>query len=565
MAVETNLNSGQSTTSLHTQNECEALLAAAGQSLAANADQALKLAQEARQRCLRFANMQPAARRNCCRSWIIEGQVYLQKATYDAAIPAFLKALEYANQNSEQDLFAHATLGLGSSYLMMENYPEALQHLLRALTFYRNQNDLNGQTRTLLQLGELQFALQKPAKAQAYLEKALEISRKNSDPQLQAQSLNALCRAHQASGNTQRAIQLGLQSAELFQQINDHLGEARVYNTLGEISLSIGDLAQALNFQQLTAEVSQQTGQRSEYALALNKIGAIYLQDGKIELALENLTQAMEIAYQNGTQKILSDIHFNLSTAYKISGDYRAALEHFEKYYILQKKIFDSDSDRRLKTIEIVHQVESARKNAEIYELRNGELQKVIEDQKKAQQELEHLATHDPLTGLVNRRQFMDLASQAIEQARRYKRPYSVMMIDIDHFKNINDTFGHSAGDQILVEAARCMRGVLRKADIFSRFGGDEFVLLLPETSKEGARRLSERLRVAVAQRTEMVEGISMPITVSIGLTSHLSDTKINLDQLLQEADKALYISKHGGRDRVTLYEDTALIPPTEG
>lgn len=554
MTVETNRTS--ILTVQTAKQDVESILASADALLLTNPDQALNLAQEARQRAMRTGATQSAARRACCHSWVLEGQVHLSQDLVDLAIPAFLKALEYANPGTDGVYAARAMLGLGSGYLGMESYPEALQYLLRSLTLYRNQNNFEGQAETLIQLARLQFALQKPAKAQAYLEKALEISRKISSYSLQGSALNYLCRAHQALGNTQRAIQFGLQSAEIFQQNNDNNGQAAAYTSLGEVSLTIGDNAQALNFFQLTAEIAQQTNQRGEYAQALCKIGQIHVQLGHNEKALNLLKEGLEIAYQLGAQQIISDIHHNLNQVYKSLGDYRSALDHFEKYFSLQKKIFDTESDRRLKTIEIVHQVEFAQKNAEIYQLRNGELQKVIEEQKKAQQELEHLATHDPLTGLINRRHFIELASQAIEQARRYKRPFSVIMIDIDHFKNINDTFGHNAGDQILVEAARCMRGVLRKADIFSRFGGDEFVLFLPETSKEGARRLSERLRAAVAQRTEMVEGISMPITVSIGLTSHLSESKYKIDTLLQEADKALYTSKQGGRDRITLFED---------
>ncbi len=134
-------------------------------------------------------------------------------------------------------------------------------------------------------------------------------------------------------------------------------------------------------------------------------------------------------------------------------------------------------------------------------------------------------------------------------------RPLSVVMIDVDNFKHINDTFGHAAGDHVLKAVAGRMQSVLRRSDILGRYGGDEFVMLLPETGQEGARRMTERLRAAVATLGEEVGKIDAPVTLSIGITSAVSMANVTLDALLQYADKALYVSKGGGRDRVTSYE----------
>lgn len=538
------------------QQEIDSLFMRAEKIITEDAEQALALVQIIRKHAKETSFSKSQVRNNESRACILEGSIFLEKGAFEQAVPAYLKALEAVNSTAETKLTARALVGLGSSYLAMETYPDALQRLLRALTLYRNCDDLNGQATALIQIGKLELALQKPDKSLAYLEKALEIAQKSGALELQAAALNHLCCAYQFKGKNQQAIQLGLKSAEIYQELGDRIGEAAAYNALGDVSIAIGDLNQALNFLQLTAEVTLQTGKRDAHAQALCKIGSVHFQSGHINLAITYLMQAMEIAYQEGALPVVMDVHKNLSAVYKSTEDYRSALEHFEQYFALQKKIFDIESDRRLKTIEIVNQVETARKNAEIYELRNVELQKEIEEHKKAQLELEHLATHDQLTGLVNRRHFINLVTQAIEQAQRYKRPFSAMMVDIDNFKNINDTFGHSAGDLILVEIASRMRSVLRKADVIGRYGGDEFAIFLPETSTEGARRLSERLRSAVADQAEMVEGVSLPVTVSIGVTSYLTNTDTNINLILQEADKALYISKYTGRNRVTMFEE---------
>jgi diguanylate cyclase len=128
-------------------------------------------------------------------------------------------------------------------------------------------------------------------------------------------------------------------------------------------------------------------------------------------------------------------------------------------------------------------------------------------------------------------------------------------MIDIDHFKEMNDTFGHKTGDKVLVHISRLMQSILRKVDILGRYGGDEFVILLPETTHEGARRLTERIRQAIAQQPITAGGVSIPITLSIGLASNVKEPSLSLDELLQRADRALYDSKLNGRDRVTFYD----------
>ncbi len=311
-----------------------------------------------------------------------------------------------------------------------------------------------------------------------------------------------------------------------------------------------------MNFLHLSADVAQRIGKRLELASARRKIGSIHVRSNDFSSAIQSLHAALEIASEINARQEQAECHRALAEAHKAAGEYHHALDHFEKYVEHHRAAFDEESDRRLKTIEIIHEVENARKDAEIYQLRNVALQQEIEERKKAQAALERLATQDALTGLANRRHFLELAARTIEQARRYQRPLSIVMMDVDHFKQINDTFGHNTGDQVLVSVAQCMLTVLRKVDILGRYGGDEFVILLPETTQEGARRLTERLRQVVSQQSIIAGGVSLPISLSIGLTSNIQQPDLALDELLQRADRALYYSKQAGRDRVTAYED---------
>jgi diguanylate cyclase (GGDEF)-like protein len=168
-------------------------------------------------------------------------------------------------------------------------------------------------------------------------------------------------------------------------------------------------------------------------------------------------------------------------------------------------------------------------------------------------QEVKRLANQDVLTGCFNRRYFMELAAQEIQRSMRYKRPLSLLMVDIDHFKNVNDRYGHQIGDQVLCNLVLLCQKQLRTIDTLGRYGGEEFVVLMPETASEGAMVASVRLLEKIAEMKINTSAGSLSITVSMGLAClDLGFDETNtLDTLIQCADKALYAAKDAGRNRV--------------
>jgi diguanylate cyclase (GGDEF)-like protein len=165
-------------------------------------------------------------------------------------------------------------------------------------------------------------------------------------------------------------------------------------------------------------------------------------------------------------------------------------------------------------------------------------------------QELESLAYVDPLTEALNRRRLIELARREIALARRHQRPLAVLLIDIDRFKRVNDTLGHSAGDEALRQVAEVCAGGLRSTDLLARWGGEEFAAILPQTDLEGAVRLAERLRERVAARAYGRGGRTLRLTVSVG-TAALRAEDGGLDDLIERVDGALYAAKRDGRNRV--------------
>ena len=170
---------------------------------------------------------------------------------------------------------------------------------------------------------------------------------------------------------------------------------------------------------------------------------------------------------------------------------------------------------------------------------------------KRQQRELARLAWTDGLTGVLNRRRFYDLANTELKRALRSGLPVSVVVIDIDHFKTINDTRGHSAGDAVLIELTRRWTAALRSHDILRRTGGEEFAALLPDTDLQGAHSVAERLRECTANEPVDYAGQKIAVTASAGIFQAPRD-RADLDRCLSNADKALYQAKRSGRNQVS-------------
>ncbi|WP_427981818.1 diguanylate cyclase [Agarivorans sp.] len=178
-------------------------------------------------------------------------------------------------------------------------------------------------------------------------------------------------------------------------------------------------------------------------------------------------------------------------------------------------------------------------------------------DLELAKESAELLAYSDPLTQLSNRRAFFDYGEQLLEQAYRQQKSLSLIMVDIDNFKNLNDTYGHALGDQALVAFATTLKNNLRSTDIIARLGGEEFAIMLSNIGEDNAINIAETLRLKVSQIELEHEQLSIQFTASFGVVESLPGSS-NIDSLLAQADTALYYSKQHGRNKVTAYSTIA-------
>ncbi|MFP5505376.1 MAG: diguanylate cyclase [Gammaproteobacteria bacterium] len=191
---------------------------------------------------------------------------------------------------------------------------------------------------------------------------------------------------------------------------------------------------------------------------------------------------------------------------------------------------------------------------------RTQELEAALAEAEELKRRYQHLSIVDELTGIHNRRFFFPEAHAALASAVRYGQTFSIMMVDLDHFKQINDLYGHGMGDKVLQVTAALLKGQTREGDIIARFGGEEFVLALPNTDLDGARQLADRVLNSLRSLAFNATGKTVRVTTSIGISSltgaESPDRPDLLETLLRQADQALYFGKAQGRDQSRAYAD---------
>jgi len=164
---------------------------------------------------------------------------------------------------------------------------------------------------------------------------------------------------------------------------------------------------------------------------------------------------------------------------------------------------------------------------------------------------IHNMAIQDGMTGIHNKRYFMEFLEREIAVASRHGHPLSLVMFDVDHFKQVNDQHGHLAGDAVLKDLAARIRPRIRREDLFARYGGEEFACVLPSTALAGGIVFADHLRTLIEERPTMFEGKAIPFTISLGVTTMHRETGVDPMTLIKRADENLYAAKHGGRNRV--------------
>lgn len=367
--------------------------------------------------------------------------------------------------------------------------------------------------------------------------------------------------------------------------------ELTILVNLAEHYLGRKDYAQSIALANQAVKLAETQKKLTAKGVVMMTLAVAQVEQGEYEKGIGTMQQAHLLLKTAGAESYLLDATEGLALVYEKSGRHREALAALREAIALREKATASDREKAIAEAQAKFSAE--RKDNEIQRLSLENARRQAEVEARAWQQrlwataalalamgaallmllvkrararnrlledsnavLSDQSVHDPLTGVFNRRHCVNLMGQQEalltkkSRERRYTACVGLMLLDVDHFKHINDSYGHAAGDAVLVELARRLQELVRQHDVVVRWGGEEFVLVLPGTAPEGLAVLAERLLRVVADSPILSEGKSIPVTVSLGCVSYPLLPGQSWQDALKVADLAMYMAKQGGRNR---------------
>ena len=534
------------------------LLALAERSSDVDARQALDQAIEARELARELGDER---RRAEALYW--EGCALGHLLLHDRALAAFGEALEIARGRADGDAQARLLRSIGFAYDELGDFPQALDHHLRALELEEAAGNLAGRAATLRTIGVVYSRSGDPGTGLDYFGQSLALCVQANDDVGRAKTLNNigvnlndLGRHEESLGVLQKALTIYRAEGLALQQSGTLVNLGLTLEKLERTAEAEASFLQAL-------ALAEATGRMFGVVDAKLSLGRLAAAQGRTAQAREWLESALAGAEIHRLKQAACECHDALALLHERCGDPGQALAHHRRFHALERETMMQSSERQLKAVQTRYQLAAAQREAEIHRLRhvelaeaNAELEQLnttlrASDVQKSMllEQLERQTYEDSLTGLGNRRLLDKRLGDEFDRAVRHRRPLTLALIDIDHFKRVNDRYSHAVGDAALKELARLLAATVRHTDVVVRLGGEEFVMVLVETDAEAAQLACEKLRLAIATHDWKRVHAGLSLTVSVG---YCADTTVpTAERMLAIADRNLYRAKAKGRNCV--------------
>ncbi len=502
------------------------------------------------------------------------------------------RALERLPSDAGPSQIAAVHRGAGVALVDSESYELALSHYLIALAASRDGGDTLEAAKTAGNIGNLYSTLGQLERARSYHQEALRDFAAVGFRQGTAGTLinlGALAAKFaldaQASGDSERERRenerlrdYNLEALAIFTELGNDRGVAYAESNIGLALERLGDPERALVHHQRGLALRERIGDANGRINSHVTMTSALIRLGRYDVAQQQLDQAEGLLTQgnHGLAATIANQRVELAEA---RGDFRDALhwqrevtrlnaelandEHNSRVAELQERF---DSDQRLREIDllrsnaIVNDMQLQRRTLLLaVSLILGALLAILfvvlysrfRLGRLTARELQSMARTDAVTGLANRRHMTERIEHEKLRSRRSGRPFTLLMVDIDRFKVINDRYGHGIGDAVLVEVAQRMQAEVRGQDMLARWGGEEFLVVLPDTDMIGACVVAEKLRLAVSSVPMAIPDQDLPIALSVTIGVAECTPDVSIDDCVKVADEAMYVGKRGGRDQV--------------
>lgn len=529
------------------------------------------------------------------------------------ALSGFERALNLFRQLKDNDGIADVLTHIGLIRLNQGLYSTSLESLRESLKLQQAGATAEIE-RTYHYLGLLYAGLREYETARSYLDRGLAEARRLADPSREAPLLGSMARTANLAGSFSEALTLALEAERLADRLGSPPGTAYALLENGRAKIGLNKLGEARDALERGAVIAERIGQRSTLARYHALLAEVAARQERPDDALALWQRALPEFQSGDDQPQLLDSYKLMIPLLRNQGQETRALDTAIQGLSLQEKLAGLDMNRRVAVMESAYRAQEAERqiellqrdleiqalklrqesmgrwlatfgvlsllviagllafryresrrlsrqlaeaNAELVSHREALAHANVELEKRAEA-LAHAASIDPLTGIANRRAFVERFEVHWSDAIHRHAALSIALIDVDHFKRINDSQGHAVGDAVLCALATTLQGLLRAGTLLARWGGEEFVVLIPGADTQAAAGLAERLRAAVEnlQREDLP-----PITISVGVASLSGRTRLRPEGLFDEADGALYAAKTAGRNRVVVVSEPVADP----
>jgi diguanylate cyclase (GGDEF)-like protein len=531
------------------------------------------------------------------------GLIHRQLGRLEESAGSHVRVLELAGPDGDPEVRARAHSSLAALRYLQGAYDQSLDHALTAVRLHETTGDLAAKADAWNTAAAVYDTLSQRSDALRAYQRSLDLYEEIGSERGMVNPLNNLGILYYQLNQLDRAEAYHRRALEIRQRIGDRAGEATSLNNLANIARSRGDLAAARELYERALAIREELGDRQQLAVSLRDLGDLHRELGNLDRALELTTRSLEVARELGARNDVRLALADLSKVQAARGEAAAALETFQEFHELEKEILGEQAAARVAEIRASHEVAEREKRIEVLHRQNTLQRRLhavlvvavllliavlllvanrartrlrtnrmlmdknaeIELQKTRLEELNQILAQrsqeyyvssivDRLTGTYNRAYLLEALAKAFSLARRYDEQLGCVFLDLDHFKSINDAHGHRAGDRALAAVAAAIRGRTREEDTLGRYGGEEFVLLLPNTGVDGALEVAERILEAIRRERIELNGASVAVTASAGVAELRTHGATSADELLEQADAALYLAKEAGRDRAEVF-----------